>query len=391
MPGLTVKRIAALSAPGMYGDGGGLYLRVGPTGGKSWILRTAVHGRRRNLGLGSASLIGLAEARQEATKLRKVARDGGDPDTIRRRQTFTFEEAARKVHGNLVPTWKNAHHSAEWLSSLNRYAFPRIGTRPIETLGACDVLDVLSPIWTAKPETAKRMRQRMSVIFDWAKSAGHYLGGNPVTGIKRALPTVKPQVDHMAAMPWTGLPAFMEALGEREGLSALTLQFLILTATRSGEARGARWDEIEGDVWTVPGIRMKRGKPHRIPLSPQAVAILDKARGLGADLVFPGVVKGRKGEHVQSVNVFRALFQRMGADGITTHGFRSSFRDWASESAHAQREIAEAALSHTVGDAVERAYARSDLFERRRGLMDAWGQYVSGHLGGNVVPMTGTR
>ncbi|SDY48565.1 Integrase [Jannaschia faecimaris] len=378
MAGLTVKRVSALSAPGMYGDGGGLYLRVGPSGGKSWILRTFVHGRRRSLGLGSASLVGLAEARQEATKLRKVARAGGDPDTIRKRQSFTFEEAARKVHANLAPTWKNAHHSAEWLSSLNRYAFAKIGSRPIDTLGASDVLDVLSPIWTAKPETAKRVRQRLGVIFDWAKGAGHYQGDNPVTGIKRALPSVKPHVQHMSAMAWKDLPDFIIALGKREGLSALTLQFLILTATRSGEARGARWDEIEGAIWTVPGVRMKRGKPHRIPLSPEALAVLDKVRGLGAGLVFPAITKSADGEREQSVNVFRALYKRMGKDGITTHGFRSSFRDWASEAAHAQREVAEGALAHTVGDAVERAYARSDLFERRRVLMDAWGQFATG-------------
>lgn len=197
MAGLIVKRIAALSAPGMYGDGAGLYLRVGPSGGKSWILMTAVNERRRNFGSGSASLTGLAEARQEATKLRRAARNGGDSDTILRRQSFTCEEAARKGHGNLAPTWKNAHHSAEWLSSLKRYAFAQIGTRPIDTLGASDVLDVLSPIWTAKPETAKRIRQRMGVIFDWAKGAGHYPGENPVAGIKRALPTVRPQGEHM--------------------------------------------------------------------------------------------------------------------------------------------------------------------------------------------------
>ena len=382
MAGLTVKRVDALREPGMYGDGGGLYLRVGPTGGKSWILRTAVHGRRRNLGLGSASLVTLAEAREEARRLRKEARAGGDPDTIRRRQSLTFEAAARRVCDNLTPTWRNEKHAAQWWATIERHALPRIGARPIHTLGTADVLDVLGPIWTETPETAKRVRQRMAVVFDWAKGAGHYAGENPVNGIKRALPTVKPKVKHMEALPWREVPAFMDALAQREGLSALTLRFAILTAARSGEARGARWDEVDAEagVWTVPAERMKRGLVHRVPLSPEALGVLRAARGLGTDLVFPAQVKGHKGERPQSVNVFRALFARMGREGLTAHGFRSSFRDWASECAHAPREVAEAALAHQSGDATERAYARSELFERRRTLMDAWGRFAVGGM-----------
>ena len=379
MPSLTTKKVAALREPGMYGDGAGLYLRVGPTGGKSWILRTAVHGRRREIGLGSASLVSLAEAREEARRLRKLARAGGDPLAARRRESLTFAQATERVHANLVPTFRNPKHAAQWLAALERYAYPTLGERPLDSIGTADVLAVLSPIWTTKHDTARRVRQRLAAIFDWAKGAGHYAAENPLNGIKRALPAVKRRAEHMAALPWREVPDFMAELREREGLSARTLEFVILTACRSGEVRGARWAEIDGDVWTLPGERMKRGIPHRVPLSPEALGILERVRGLGAELVFPGPAprKGPKREVPQSENVFRALFARMGREDMTAHGFRSSFRDWASESAHAQREVAEAALSHAVGDEVERAYARSDLFDRRRELMDRWGRSIS--------------
>lgn len=224
----------------------------------------------------------------------------------------------------------------------------------------------------------------MSTIFDWAKGAGHYPHENPVNGIKKALPTVKRRAEHMTALDWRDIPGFMEDLAEREGVSARTLEFLILTASRSGEARGARWSEIDLDArdWIVPGERMKRGVAHRVPLSEAAMAVLERVRSLDADLVFPSVQRGEKGEaRPQSVMVFKALMKRMGREGITVHGMRSSFRDWCSESAHADREVAEAALSHATGNEVERAYARSDLFERRRALMDAWSRFATGRNG----------
>ncbi|MGR3539942.1 MAG: tyrosine-type recombinase/integrase [Hasllibacter sp.] len=388
MASLSVKRIAALKAPGLYCDGDGLNLRIGPTGAKSWILRVTVHGRRRSMGLGSVSLVPLAEARDKARELRKVARLGGDPFASRQRESLTFEAAARRVHANLLPTWKNEGHGREWLSSLERYAFPLIGSRPVGGIQPQDVLAVLSPIWTDKHETAARVRQRLRSVFDWAKGAGHYEGENPVEGIKKALPVVKRRPAHMEAMPWQDVPAFVAELRERQGMSARTLEFIILTAVRSGEARGARWAEFDGDIWTVPAERMKRGLPHRVPLSAPALAVLERVRGMGSELVFPsaGVRKGKGGpsEVAQSVNVFRPLLRRMGCEGLTVHGFRSSFRDWASESAHAPREVAEAALSHAVGDEVEQAYARSDLLERRRVLMDRWGAFVSDSSGAVV-------
>lgn len=219
MTKLTVRKVEALSQPGMHGDGAGLYLSVSRSGSKSWILRTVVHGRRRDLGLGSAALVKLAEARELARTYRKIARDGGDPDTVRKRETITFEEAAKRVHADLSPTWRNEKHRTSWLASVEAYAYPHIKDRPMHTIGTADVLKILSPIWTEKHETAKRVRQRLSSIFDWAKGAGHFPHENPVNGIGKALPKVKRRPEHMAALPWQGVPAFMSELESRESVT----------------------------------------------------------------------------------------------------------------------------------------------------------------------------
>jgi integrase len=378
MPSLTARKVQAVSKPGLHNDADGLYLHVSATGAKNWILRVVVHGARRDLGFGSASLVPLAEAREKARAMRKVARDGGDPTGLRRRQGIDFAEAARTVHTNLRPTWRNAKHAETWLATVEAHAIPVFGIRPIDTVGTADLLLVLSPIWTVKHETAKRLKQRLAAIFDWAKGAGHYPHENPVNGLNMALPQVKAKPEHMPALDWRALPGFMADLRRREGLSARTLEFIVLTAVRSGEARSARWDEIDGDVWIIPGARMKRGVPHRVPLCSAALAVLDTVRGLDRELVFPSSQRGKDGAaRSQSVMVFKALFKRMERDGFTTHGFRSTFRDWCSESVRADREVAEAALSHAFGNEVERAYARSDLFERRRALMNDWGQYCT--------------
>ena len=380
MPKLTTRTVQTAKFAGMLNDGDGLYLRVGPNGGKSWVLRTVVHGRRRDLGIGSASLVSLAEARERARQLRMVARAGGDPDAVRKRETLTFEQAARRVHDNLLPSWRSVRHGQIWLAALERYAYPHFATRPIATIGTADLLRALSPIWISKHDTAKRVKQRLAAIFDWAKGAGHYPHENPVNGLKKALPATRVQAKHMAALPWQELPTFMAELSAREGVSARALEFIILTAARSGEARGARWDEIEGDVWIVPAERMKTGKLHRIPLSSGALAVLAKVRGLNPTLIFPSSNKRQGGTCSLSDTVFKALMDRMKRGGLTTHGFRSTFRDWCSEYAHADREVAEAALSHTLGGKVERAYARSDLFERRRVLMGNWARFATGRL-----------
>ena len=382
MTKLTARKTDTLKKPGMHGDGDGLYLRIGPNGGKSWVLRTVVHGRRRDLGIGSASLVTLAEARNTARLLRKVARAGGDPDTIRKKESLTFEETVERVHKNLLPTWRSKRHGEIWLAALQRYAHPHFGKRPIETIRTADLLRALEPIWTKKHETANRVKQRLAVVFDWAKGAGHYPHENPVNGLKKALPIVKARPHHMAALSWQDLPDFMTELAERQGTSARALEFIIHTAARSGEARGACWDEIENNVWTVPADRMKSGKPHRVPLSPEALQVLSQVRNLDANLIFPSPNRsGNTATRQLSDTVFKALMDRMKRDNLTTHGFRSTFRDWCSESAHADREVAEAALSHSLGNRVERAYARSDLLDRRRGLMDAWARYATGKAG----------
>jgi integrase len=309
---------------------------------------------------------------------------GSSPGLLRKREELSFEEAAKRHHASLARTLKSDRHAELWLHSLELYAFPKIGKRPIQSITSADVLAVLNPIWAKKHDTARRVKQRIAAVFDWAKGAGHYPHENPVAGLKKALPAVKRKAEHMAALPWRELPAFMAQLAAREAVSARCLEFLILTALRSGEVRGAEWSEfdLEEAVWLVPDARMKRGLPHRVPLSVEALTVLKQLRGLDPVYVFPSLKHGPN-NRVQplSVMAFKPLLGRMGADGFTVHGFRSTFRDWCSERAQAAREVAEAALSHATGNEVERAYARSDLFKRRRALMDAWGRFATGKSG----------
>lgn len=380
MSKLTVRSVAAKNEPGMYGDGGGLYLRVGPAGSKSWILRTVVHKKRRELGLGSVELVSLAEAREAAQTYRKVARSGGDPDTLRKRENLTFAEAAKQVHAQLLPTWKNKKHADTWLASVqnNTRAF---ADNPIHTVTSAEIMRALEPIWTKTPETARRLRQRLSTIFDWAKGKGLYPHENPVNGLTKALVNNYARPKHLPSLRWRELPLFYDRLGFRSGISARCLEFVILTAARSGEARGARWSEInfEQATWTIPGERMKRGIEHRVPLSLVALAVLEQVRELDAELVFPSVQRDKQGRSKEQSNmVFSALLKRMEESGFTVHGFRSTFRDWVSDETDTDRSVAEAALSHASGNAVEQAYARSDLFEKRRVLMNRWGEYVAG-------------
>ena len=377
MPKLTVKLILAIKEAGRYGDGDGLYLEVGHTGSKSWILRTTVQGRRRDIGLGGISWVSLAEAREKARTLRKIAKDGGDPLAERRAKEGipTFEDAARIVYENLKPGWRQGGvHEKHWISSLERLVFPVIGARPIDTIQSSDVLKVLTPIWHKTPETARRVRQRIRTIMQWAKGANLYVGENPVDAAEGSLPRhMSGQVRHYAAMPYDELPAFMADLAKRDGIAALALRFLILTAARSGEVRGATWAEIEREaaVWTIPGHRMKAKKDYRVPLTAEALAALDAVRGLDPDLVFPGQRPGRP----MSDMTLTAVLRRMGRGEFTVHGFRSTFRDWAAECTNIPREIAELSLAHEVGNAVERAYRRSDLFDKRRDLMERWARF----------------
>lgn len=377
MPKLTKRTVDTIKEPGFYGDGDGLYLSVKPSGSKSWILRTVVQGKRRDIGLGSTGIVSLSEVRETAREMRKIARSGGDPCLRASTAELTFEEAAKEYHDIIAPTFTSPKHAKLWLSGLKTHAFPHIGDRELTSITVTDVRKVLEPVWNTKHETARKLKQRIGAIFDWAKAEGHYEQENPCTGIKRVLKPQRRNPVHHAAMPWRELPEFYLALTQRDGVSASALRFIILTACRSREVREAQWSEIVGDLWTVPEDRAKARKEHRVPLSAEAIQLLEKTRGLDKKYIFPsGVYSGTKNSRPLSVNAFRSLYERMGWGNFTTHGFRSSFRDWCSEYASAQREVAEAALAHSLGQ-VERAYRRTDLLEQRSILMAEWAAFLT--------------
>ena len=371
MARLTTRRVETLKATGHYVDGDGLALVIGRRGGKSWVLRTMVKGRRRDIGLGGVSWVTLAEAREKAREYRKIAREGGDPIAMRNStaESPTFEEAARRVHSEqIVGTSRNEKHRDQWINTLKAYAFKIIGDKAVRDITQSDVLQVLSPIWTEKQETARRVRQRLRTVMDWARTAGHFDGVNPVEGVEKGLAKQRKAVNHHAAMPWAEVPALLSTLGDSS--AALALRFLILTVARTGEVIGARWSEIDFDtrLWTIPAERMKAQREHRVPLSDEALAVLNQVRGRDDEFVFPGQ---RRGTGLSNMSM-TAVLRRLGRNDITVHGFRSSFRDWAEERGGMPREIAEMCLAHEVGNAVERAYRRSDLLNKRRELMERW-------------------
>jgi integrase len=386
---LTATRVKQEKRPGRFADGNGLYLHVSETGARWWLWRGTVHGRRRELGIGGVQLIPLAEAREIARTWRRIARDGGDPVLERdkgKRQALLFEEAARKVWAEqIAPNLKNPKHSAQWLKTLQVYAFPRIGSRSVHTVTQSDILSVLAPIWTEKPSTARRVRQRLRTVFSWARTAGHYEGMNPVEGVEGGLPKQRDKVRHFSALPFVELPSLMHRIETVEGIGTLALQFAILTAARSGEVRGAMWSEIDvkARVWTVPPERIKVDREHRVPLSVEALAVLDTARGLDPVFVFPGRRRGRGMTDMTISAPLRRFYSE-----ATVHGMRSTFRDWCAERTNVPREIAELCLAHEVGSVVERAYRRSDLFDKRRDLMDQWGRFcLSAGSAGEVVEL----
>jgi integrase len=369
------------AGPGRHGDGNGLYLLVDDTGARRWVLRTVVAGRRRDIGLGSAILVPLAEARELARRYRKLAREGGDPLAERRKERRpipTFEAAARTVHAEHKATWSNPKHAAQWLASLEEHAFPTLGKLRVDQIESPDVVAALAPIWTAKPETAKRVRQRIATVLDWAKAKGHRSGENPVRGVGggKGLPKHNGDVEHHSALPYDQLPAFFTELRQQVGLAARALELTILCATRTSETLGATWSEIdfEAATWTIPSARMKAKVEHRIPLAPAAVDLLrdlHAKKAADAVFVFPGA---KRGMPLSNMAMTQAL-RRMKRGDLTTHGFRSTFRDWCAEKTPYPRELAEKALAHVLASKVEAAYQRGDLFEKRRELMAAWADY----------------
>jgi integrase len=378
---LNVLAIRAIEKPGRYADGNGLYLKVDPSGAKRWELRTVVRGKRCDIGLGGLRAVTLAEAREQARKYRATARDDGDPLAEKRRARKvvpTFRQAAETVHKDHAKAWKNAKHSDQWINTLKAYAYPAFGDRRVDQIDTPDILRALSPIWLTKQETARRVRQRIGTVLDWAKAAGFRAGSNPVEEISKAMPRQSERKGHHAAMPYAEVPAFVRELHRDEAATIpdLAFEFLILTAARTSEVIEAKWDEIDFEqaAWTIPADRMKAGREHRVPLAPRSVELLKHAKLLaaGSDFVFPG----RSGKKPMSNMVLLMTMRRL-KSAVTVHGFRSAFRDWASERTNFAREICEAALAHIIKDKTEAAYRRGDLFEKRRELMATWAAFVN--------------
>ena len=378
---LTVARVRTLSTPGLHGDGGTLYLRVAPGGSKSWIQRLAIKGKRRDIGLGGWPLVTLAEAREFAFENRRLARRGGDPLADKRRRVPTFREAARRTFEANRSRW-SPKTALNWTQQLERHAFPVLADLRVDQIGREDVLRVLSPIWGVKLDISRKLRGRIRATLAWAQAHGfieHNVAGEAIDGALPSMPTVG---THFRALPYRDVGVALEVIeGSRASLAARSaLRFLVLTASRSGEVRGARWPEIdlEAREWRVPADRMKTGAEHRVPLSGAALAVLERVRPLRdeSDLVFPSPM--RRGRPLSNMAMTKLLRDTGLADRAVVHGFRTSFRTWAAERTSAPHAVCEMALAHTVGSAVERSYARSDLFEKRRGLMDQWAAYVTG-------------
>lgn len=395
---MTLKNTQILSAnPGMHVDGNGLYLNVASKGGKSWIFRYQIRGKRREMGLGSLVGLSAPQARAKVAQLKLQVANGIDPLAEREAERLkahvtaraqqidqerlqqTFRAAAESHIANHSPSWSNDKHIQQWSNTLKTYVYPKIGSKPVDEITTADVVSILKPIWSVKPETASRVRMRIEAVLNSAKALGWRSGENPAMwkgGLDAVLPStgkVK-KVRHHPAMPYSSAPAFMADLKVRDGMSALALQFAILTAARSGEVRGARWAEVDLDkaIWVVPAERMKAKREHRVPLSKAAVSVLESVpRISGCPLIFPGT----KRQSLSDMSL-SAVLKRMDLTQFTVHGFRSTFRDWAAESAFAFDAI-ESALAHQIGNKVVMAYLRTDHLETRRDIMTKWAAFLS--------------
>lgn len=377
---LSAKAVDALKTPGKHRVDDGLYLRVTQAGGRTWSMRYMLAGKAREMGLGPYPTVTLAEARDKAGEAKRLLATGQDPLNVRAGSTsIPFDEAADRYIETHKAGWSNAKHAQQWANTLRVYASPKIGGKPVSDITAVDVLSVLQPIWTAKPETASRVRMRIEAILDWASVHKFRDAEKPNPArwkghLEHALPkrSKVATVKHHAAIHWPEIPAFWATLAQTDGAAACALSFLILTAARTGEVTGAVHAEVDHDAgtWTVPAARMKARRDHRVPLSTQALAILGSGRE-------GPLFAGPTGKPLSNM-AMAMLMRRLGFGGFTVHGFRSSFRDWVSEATDFQGEIAEAALAHIVGDKTEAAYRRGDLFEKRRALMQAWADFVTG-------------
>lgn len=377
---LSATAVKAAKTPGRYGDGDGLYLLVGPTGSRSWVCRVQKGGKRRDIGLGSAKKVSLAQAREKATKVRSQVEAGVDPIIERRKDEGipSFREAAATVFAENKKNWRNAKHRDQWLATLTAYAFPHFGDLPVSDVDGPHVRDALVAIWLEKPETARRVRQRIVTVIDWAIAKGYRTMPLPMAAMNKSLPKIRAKAAHHSALPYAEVPKFVGKLRERESVGRIAFEILVLTAARSGEIRFAVWSEIdlENALWTIPAGRMKAGREHVVPLSQAAVQAFKRAKtfqNLRCDLVFPG----QRYRKPMSDMTLTKICRDMGIDAVP-HGFRSSFRDWVAEETDFDGEIAEMALAHTIENKVEAAYRRGNLLEKRRKLMDAWAAYCEG-------------
>jgi integrase len=387
---LNARLVATVTKLGRHADGGGLYLSISPNGGRRWVFLFRWHGKPTEIGFGSARDVTLARARELASQARTKLAEGVNPKDARKAtEGATFGECADRYIEAMRPSWRNEKHAAQWEMTLRDYAAP-LRRLPVDKITTDDVLSVLKPLWNEKPATASRLRGRIERVLDAAKARGLRSGENPARWrghLDQLLPKRQQLTrGHHAAMNYTELPAFMSDLRARQATAAQALEFAILTAARSGEVLGARWDEFDLDraVWTVPATRMKAGREHRVPLSPRALKIvkaMHEARN--GDFVFPGQKQGKP----LSVTGLHTVLRRMKIEGATVHGFRSAFRDWAAECTNCPNEVCEAALAHVIENKAEAAYRRGDLFDKRRELMEAWAVYCATLKTGKVVPM----
>jgi integrase len=410
---LTALKVEKANRPGMYADGGGLYLRVTKEGTKNWVYRFMLNGRPRWMGVGSLALFGLQEARGKALDARRLRHEGIDPIDNRRAarlrqrleaaKSMTFKQCAESYIASHGAAWRNAKHAAQWSATLATYAYPSIGALPVQNIDTGLVCKVLEPIWPKKPETAGRVRGRIEAILDWAKARNYRAGENPARWrghLDKLLPSHSKvrKVKHHSALAFVEMPAFLKGLREQESTAARALEFLILTAARTGEVIGARWNELDlnDKTWTVPAERMKANKEHRVPLSARALDILERLSALrpAKDAEDAFVFLGGKVNTSLSNMAFLMLMRRMGHAELTAHGFRATFKTWASERTSSQSEIVEASLAHVVGSKVEQAYQRGDLFEKRRRLMHQWATFCTTPPAlehqGNLTPLRGS-
>ena len=388
---LTALAIAKKKKPGSYADGGGLCLQITETGSKSWIFRFMLQGRAREMGLGALHTVGLAEAREQARSCRALRLEGVDPiehrrlrraeNALQRHSAKTFDQCASEYIAAQRPGWSNPKHVDQWTNTLKAYATPVFGDLPVQAVETELIVQALNKIWTTKTETATRVRQRIEAVLDWATVSGFRQGNNPARWSghlehKLTHPAKLKQVENLPALPYTQIAAFLVDLEKEGGIAARAMEFMILTATRTGEVRGALWDEInmEDKSLTIPAARMKMKREHRVPLCDRAVAIVRAMEKLKTEeqlYVFPG---GKPGK-AMSEGALLAVLRRMERTDITPHGFRSTFRDWASECTTYSHEVQEMALAHSIKNKAEAAYRRGDLFDKRRRLMDDWQCY----------------